>query len=223
MPDETKFKVDSLWAKPCRAYHVQHELDQATIRQITEVQDQIEATAAGELLRVPANSLHITVLTLFPATADVATPDDALWSQHNETWLERIGDVCAATHPFAVEFDSIRAANRAIILRGDGCENLKRFRKKLVAVVSRPGWKPTPPDIVHVSLFRYARSELQLETLASVNRYGFVTKTHLKGIAIVQERRYPSLERIFLRRLALGSSPILASPPGPVDGQNGTI
>jgi hypothetical protein len=204
MPDEAKFEVDSLWAKPYRAYHVQHEPDQATIRQITELQDQIEATAARKLLRVPAHSLHLTVLTLFPVTANIATPDDALWSQHNETWLERIGDVCAATHPFTVEFDSIHATSRAIILRGDESENLKHFREKLVTAVSLPGWKPTPPDIAHVSLFRYARSKLQFETLASIHRYGFVTKTHVKGIAIVQERRYPSLERIFLRRSALG-------------------
>ena len=59
MPDETKFEVDSLWAKPCRAYHVQHEPDQATIRQITELQDQIEATAARELLpRASAQPSH---------------------------------------------------------------------------------------------------------------------------------------------------------------------
>jgi hypothetical protein len=90
LPDETKFEVDSLWAKPYRAYHVQHEPDQATIRQITELQDQIEATAARKLLRVPAHSLHLTVLKLFPVTANIATPDDALWSQHTETWLERI-------------------------------------------------------------------------------------------------------------------------------------
>jgi hypothetical protein len=138
MPDETKFEVDSLWAKPYRAYHVQHEPDQATIRQITELQDQIEATAARKLLRVPAHSLHLTVLTLFPVTANIATPDDALWSQHNETWLERIGDVCAATHPFTVEFDSIHATSRAIILRGDESENLKHFREKLVTAVSLP-------------------------------------------------------------------------------------
>jgi len=31
------FEVDSLWAKPCRAYHVQHEPDQATIRQIMKL------------------------------------------------------------------------------------------------------------------------------------------------------------------------------------------
>ena len=223
MPDETKFEADSLWAKPCRAYHIQNEPDQATIQQITELQDQIEPTGAHELLRVPAHSLHMTVLTLFPATANVAAPDDTLWSQHNEIWIERIGDVCAATHPFAVDFDSVRATSRAIILSGDGCENLKRFRERLVTAISLPGWKPIPPNIAHVSLFRYARSKLQLETLASVNRCNFVTKTHLKGIAIVQERRYPSLERIFLRRFALGSSPVLASPLGRVGGQNGAI
>jgi 2'-5' RNA ligase superfamily len=203
MPDETKFEVDSLWAKPCRTYHVRHEPDQATIRQITELQDQIEATAARELLRVPAHSLHITVLTLFPAAANVAAPDDALWSQHNETWLERIGDVCAATHPFAVEFDSIRAS-RAIILRGDESANLNYFREKLITAVSLPGWKPTPPNIAHISLFRYARSKHQFETLASIHRYGFVTKTSLRGVTIVQECRYPSLERIFLQRFTLG-------------------
>jgi hypothetical protein len=223
MPNETKFEVDPLWAKPCRAYHVQHEPDQLTIQQITELQDQIESTGARELHRVPAHSLHMTLLTMFPAIASVATPDEALWSQHNEIWLERIGDVCAATHPFAVEFDSVRATSRAIILRGDECENLKRFRERLVTAVSLPGWKPTPPNIAHVSLFRYACSKLHRETLASVNRYEFVTRTHLKGIAIVQERRYPSLERIFLRRFALGSSPVLASPLGWVDSQNDVI
>jgi hypothetical protein len=119
--------------------------------------------------------------------------------------------------------DSVRATSRAIILKGDECENLKRFREKLVTAVSLPGWKPTPPNIAHVSLFRYARSKLQFETLASINRNDFVKKTHLKGIAIVQERRYPSLERSFLRRFALGSSPVLASPLGQVDGQNGAI
>ncbi len=99
MPDETVFEVDSFWAKPCRAYHVQHEPDQASIRQITELQDQIEATGARELHRMPVLSLHMTVLTLFPATASVATHDEALWSQHKEKWLERIGDVCASTRP----------------------------------------------------------------------------------------------------------------------------
>ena len=67
VPDETKFEVDSLWAKPCLAYHVQHEPDPATIQQITELQDQIDSTGAPELHRVPAHSLHMAVLTLFPA------------------------------------------------------------------------------------------------------------------------------------------------------------
>jgi hypothetical protein len=204
MPDETVFEVDSFWAKPCRAYHVQHEPDQASIRQITELQDQIEATGARELHRMPVLSLHMTVLTLFPANASVATHDEALWSQHKEKWIERIGDVCASTRPVAVELNSIRATSRAIILRGDESEDLKQFREKIVTAVSLPGWKPTPPNIAHISLFRYARSKLQLETLTSIHRYDFVTKTHLTGIAVVQERRYPSLERIFLQRFALG-------------------
>src|SRR5260221_8839790 len=125
MPDDTKFEVDSLWAKPYRAYHVQHEPDQATIRQITERQDQIEATAARKLLRVPAHSLHLTVLTLFPVTANIATPDDALWSQHNETWLERICHVWAAAHPFTVEFASIHVTSPAIIMTGHDSQNLR--------------------------------------------------------------------------------------------------
>jgi hypothetical protein len=204
MPDETMFEVDSLWAKPCRAYHVQHEPDQATIRQITELQDQIEATGPHELHRMPAHSLHMTVLTLSPATANVAMHDDAPWSRHNETWIERIGDVCASTHPVIVEFDSIRATRRAIILTGNESEDLKRFREKIVTAVSLPGWKPTPPNIAHISLFRYARSEFQFETLAPIHRCGFFAKAHLEAIAIVQELRYPSLERIFLQRFALG-------------------
>jgi hypothetical protein len=170
----------------------------------SKLQDQIEATGARELHRMPVLSLHMTVLTLFPATASVATHDEALWSQHKEKWLERIGDVCASTRPVAVDLNSIRATSRAIILRGDESEDLKQFREKIVTAVSLPGWKPTPPNIAHISLFRYARSKLQLETLTSIRRYDFVTKTHLTGIAVVQERRYPSLERIFLQRFALG-------------------
>jgi hypothetical protein len=196
MPDETVFEVDPFWAKPCRAYHVQHEPDQANIRQITEFQDHIEATSAGELHRMPVLSLHMTVLTLRSATASVAPGAEALWSQHKEKWLERIGDVCSSTRPVAIELNSIRATRGAIILSGDESEDLKQFREQLVAAVSLPDWKPTPPNIAH-------RSELQLDTLTSIHRCDFVTRIQLTGIAVVQECRYPSLERIFLEQFAL--------------------
>jgi hypothetical protein len=145
MPDETVFEVDPFWAKPCRAYHVQHEPDQANIRQITEFQDHIEATSAGELHRMPVLSLHMTVLTLRSATASVAPGAEALWSQHKEKWLERIGDVCSSTRPVAIELNSIRATRGAIILSGDESEDLKQFREQLVAAVSLPDWNQHHP------------------------------------------------------------------------------
>jgi hypothetical protein len=143
-PDEIISEADSFWATPCSAYHVQYEPDQATIRKITELQDQIEATDAREFYRMPAHSLHMTVLTLFPATANVATQDNTPWSQHNETWFERTRDICASTRPFRVEFDAIRTTSRAIVLIGNESEDLKHFRQKIVTAVSLPVWKFRP-------------------------------------------------------------------------------
>jgi 2'-5' RNA ligase superfamily len=222
MPDETKFEVDSLWAKPCRTYHVRHEPDQATIRQITELQDQIEATAARELLRVPAHSLHITVLTLFPAAANVAAPDDALWSQHNETWLERIGDVCAATHPFAVEFDSIRAS-RAIILRGDESANLNYFREKLITAVSLPGWEADTAQYRPYIPFSVRSFQTSVRNVGVDSSVRFCHENFLKGCHDRPRVPVPIFGTYFSTALHAGLVAGLASPREPGDGQSDAI
>jgi hypothetical protein len=66
-------RVDSLWARPCRAYNVQIELDPHTRASLGKTQEALEQ-AEPNLVACPQKALHVSIAWLLAVHASYRIP-----------------------------------------------------------------------------------------------------------------------------------------------------
>lgn len=74
-------RASPLWARPCRAYNVQIELDPGTRASLGETQRALKQ-AEHDLLACPRETLHVSVAWLLAVHASYPVPKDSLWERH---------------------------------------------------------------------------------------------------------------------------------------------
>jgi 2'-5' RNA ligase len=195
-----RFVVDDMWGAECSGYHLQFRPEADVIERIISLQDSIEG-GFDHLRRVPPEALHMTVLLLLPATREKAALDH-IWRRVGPRCMEAAARLCASLDVIPVEWSTVRAYDRAIVLAGDAHPHLQKLRADVVDAVSEPACRPSPPQLAHVTLFRYAGLDPRLA--------GFETRcepitTDMREIRLVREDRYPSLELEVLKRWRLNS------------------
>lgn len=196
----TRFVVDDLWGAECSGYHLQFRPEPDVIEQIVSLQDRI-GDHFDHLRRVPPEALHMTVLLVLPATREKAALDH-IWTRVGPRCMEAGARLCASLDVIPVEWSTVRAYDKAIVLAGDAHPYLQKLRADVVDAVSEPACRPSPPRLAHVTLFRYAGLDPRLA--------GFETRcepitTDMREIRLVREDRYPSLELEVLTRWRLNS------------------
>jgi 2'-5' RNA ligase len=194
----TRFVVDELWGAECSGYHLQFRPEADVIERIVGLQDHIERRFE-HLRRVPPEALHMTVLILLPATREKAALD-RIWTRVGPRCIEAGSRLCASLEAITVEWSTVRAYDKAIVLAGDAHARLQKLRADVVDAVSEPAFRPSPPQLAHMTLFRYAALDPRLA--------GFETRcepitTQMREIRLVREDRYPSLELEVLKRWPL--------------------
>lgn len=194
----TAFAVDDMWGTDCAAYHLQFRPDDGLATKIVELQDSIESRI-DHLRRVPPEALHMTVVTLVLPTTDKLAVE-RMWTRVGPRCIEAASRLSASCGPIPVEWNTVRAYDKAIVLMGEAHPRLQSFRAEVVDAVSEADFRPSPPRIAHITLFRYADIDPRLVNFA---RPCGPIKADMREIRLTREDRYPSLALEVLRRWRL--------------------
>ncbi|MDF0661578.1 MULTISPECIES: 2'-5' RNA ligase family protein [unclassified Rhizobium] len=185
-------KVDLLWFKRCCAFHLQLFPDPETVSKLCALQDHIERECNGPLLRVPATSLHMTVVTLINAGAQFSMPNDEVWKLNGERWKETVERLVNETPPICLSFQEVQASEAAIFVKADEPPELQRLRSAISDAVWFEDWRPKPPRIAHVTLFRFSAEEWLSAPDVDDGLLPIVGK--VKALQLVKEKMYPSVQ-----------------------------
>ncbi|MGR8959807.1 2'-5' RNA ligase family protein [Rhizobium leguminosarum] len=185
-------KVDTLWFKQCCAFHLQFFPDGEALSKLCNLQDRIERDSDAPLSRVPAKSLHMTVVTLVNAAAQFSIPNDEVWKLNGERWKEIVERLVEETPPFELHFHEVAASEAAIFVKAEEPPELRRLRSAISHAICFEQWRATPPRIAHITLFRFFAED----RLPAVNfDAGLLPKAMKVGsLKLLEERVYPSVE-----------------------------
>ncbi|TBF40444.1 2'-5' RNA ligase family protein [Rhizobium leguminosarum] len=185
-------KVDTLWFKRCCAFHLQFFPDRETVSKLCALQDRIERECDGPLLRVPATSLHVTVVTMINAVPQFSMPNEEIWKLNGERWKETVERLVNETPPIDLSFQEVQASEAAIFVKAPEPPELQRLRSAISDAVWFDDWRPKPPRIAHITLFRFSAEE-QLPALPGDAGLLPIEGT-VNALQLVKEKIYPSVE-----------------------------
>jgi hypothetical protein len=123
-------RVDGLWARPCRAYNVQIELDPRTKASLGETQ-RILKRAEPNLLVCPRETLHVSVAWLLAVHASYPVAKDSLWERHGGEWTAALNRIVAQSMGFRVIYDHVVATDSAVIALARPTEPVNRIREMI--------------------------------------------------------------------------------------------
>ncbi|WP_184472235.1 2'-5' RNA ligase family protein [Rhizobium esperanzae] len=185
-------KIDTLWFRRCCAFHLQFLPDPETLSKLCGLQDSIERNSPAPLSRVPATSLHMTIVTLVNAATQVSIANDEVWKLNGEKWKETVGRLVEETSPFDLHFHEVAASEAAVFVKAEEPPALRRLRSAISDAVRFQDWRPTPPRIAHITLFRFFAEEwlppVEFDT-------GLLpTGVRVGSLTLLEERIYPNVE-----------------------------
>ncbi|ARM87270.1 2'-5' RNA ligase protein [Rhizobium sp. CIAT894] len=185
-------KVDALWFRRCCAFHLQLLPDRETLSKLCDLQDSIERNSPAPLSRVPATSLHMTIVTLVNAATQVSIANDEVWKLNGEKWKETVERLVEETSPFDLHFHEVAASEAAVFVKAEEPPELRRLRSAISDAICFEDWRPTPPRIAHITLFRFFSEEwlppVDFDT-------GLLpTGVRIGALTLLEERIYPNVE-----------------------------
>ncbi|CAN7206746.1 2'-5' RNA ligase family protein [Rhizobium leguminosarum] len=195
-------KVDTLWFRRCCGFHLQFFPDREALSKLCDLQDSIERDSTAPLLRVPAASLHMTVITLINAATQFSIPNREVWKLNGREWKASAERLVEETPPFELHFHEVAASEAAIFVKAEEPPELRRLRSAISHTICFEQWRPTPPRIAHITLFRFFAED----RLPAVNFDAGLLPTGVKvgSLKLLEERVYPSVEINILSEPLLG-------------------
>jgi len=165
------------WGQPCLAYSACVQPGMEARADLSGVQESV-LSLEPSLLRVPERALHANLVWLLPVHQEFDRTKDELWDLH-------------------------LATDSAIIAVAEEPNGLSALRRKLMSALSVPG-SLSAGDLVHTTLFRYARPLRDPATLMRRLAAGVHVDVDVYEVLVVRERIFPSLDYEVLRRVVLG-------------------
>lgn len=198
-------RVDGLWARPCRAYNVQIELDPRTKASLGETQQALK-WAEPNLLVCPQESLHVSVAWLLAVRAIYPTDKDSLWERHGGEWTAELRHIAAQSTGFRISYEHVVATDSAVIALARPTEPVNRIRGMIRERLRLPPETRNEADLMHTTLFRY-RGPLSdpAEFLATLEDTSAEATAEVGELVVSKELVYPSLRAEVLERLSLAS------------------
>jgi hypothetical protein len=198
-------RVDELWARPCRAYNVQIELDPHTKASLGETQQTLKR-AEPNLLVCPQETLHVSVAWLLAVHASYPVAKDSLWERHGEGWTAELSRIVAQSTGFQITYDHVVATDSAVIALAQPTEPVNRIREMIRERLRLPSETRNEADLVHTTLFRY-RGPLSdpAKFLAMLEDTSAGATAEVDELVVSKELVYPSLTVEVLARLPLAS------------------
>jgi hypothetical protein len=198
-----ELRTSPLWARPCRAYNVQIELDSATRASLEQIQRNL-MRAEPSLLVCPGTTLHVSVAWLLAVHASYPAPKDSLWERHAYEWTADLRRIAAQSKAFRITYEHIVATDSAVIALARPTGPVNRIRRMIGERVSLPSETRNEADLVHTTLFRYGGSLTDPEQfLAMVEDESANATSSVDELVVSKELVYPSLEAEVLERLPL--------------------
>ncbi len=198
-------RLDKRWRQPCLAYNVFVEPDPAGRAELAAMQDQVLRREPA-LLRLSPDWLHITAVNLLGLYEEFDRPKDDLWRERGAAWLAKLSELAAGTEPFRLCYRHVVATRAAVIAIADEPNGLTRFRNAARSALEVPGELANSHEIVHTTLFRYARPLRDpVRLLAWLADTRFRANLEVSELIVAREHTYPFAGYDVLRRLALTS------------------
>jgi len=200
-----ELRVDKLWARPCRAYNVQIELDPRTAASLGGTQ---QALMRGEpnLLACPQATLHVSVAWLLAVHASYPVDKDSLWERRGGEWTAELSRIVAQSAGFRITYEHVVATDSAVIALARPTEPVNRIRQAIRNCLSLPPETRNEADLVHTTLFRY-RGPLSdpAKFLSMLAETSAEATAEVDELVVSKELVYPSLRAEVLARLPLVS------------------
>ena len=194
-----------LWAKPCRAYNVQIELDPRARSSLENVQRGLKQ-AEPELLACPPETLHVSLAWLLAVHVDYPVGKDALWERHGEEWTAELGRIAAQSAGFRIAYEHVVATDSAVIALARPGGPVNRIRGMIRERLRLPPETRNEADLVHTTLFRYRGALSDPERfLATLEDASAAAAAEVGELVVSKELVYPSMEAEVLARLPLAS------------------
>jgi hypothetical protein len=198
-----ELRASPLWARPCRAYNVQIELNPATRASLELIQQDLKQ-AEPSLLVCPGDTLHVSVAWLLAVHASYPAPKDSLWERHAHEWTTELHRIAARSNAFRITYEHIVATNSAVIALARPTGPVNRIRRMIGERLSLPPETRNEADLVHTTLFRYGGSLSDPEQfLAMVEDESAAATSEVDELIVSKELVFPSLETEVLERLPL--------------------
>ena len=198
-------RASPLWARPCRAYNVQIELDPRTRASLERTQRALKR-AEPTLLACPRQTLHVSVAWLLAVHASYPIPKDSIWARHGEEWTTELKRITAQSAGFRIAYEHVVATDSAVIALAEPTGPVNRIRAIIRERLRLPPETRNEADLVHTTLFRYrgplSDPEEFLDTLEDASAEA---AAEVDELVVSKELVYPSLEAEVLARLPLAS------------------
>jgi hypothetical protein len=200
-----ELRASSLWARSCRAYNVQIELEPVTRASLERLQQNLKRAEPG-LLVCPGDSLHASVAWLLAVHVSYPTPKDSYWEHHAEEWTADLRRIAAESKAFRITYEQVLATDSALIALAEPTEPVNRIRQMIGDRRTLPPATRNTADLVHTTLFRYSGSLSNPERfLAMLEEQNAHATCDVDGLVVSKELEYPSLQTQVLARLPLAS------------------
>src|SRR5215212_5810828 len=187
-------RASPLWARPCRAYNVQIELDPRTRSALEQTQQSLKQ-AEPNLLVCPQQTLHVSLAWLVAVHASYPVPKDSLWERHGEEWTTELARIAAQSTGFRITYEHDVATDSAVIALAQPSEPVNRIREMIRERLRLPSETRNEADLVHTTLCRYrARLSDPDKLLAMLEETSVDATAEVEELVISKELVYPSLE-----------------------------
>ena len=196
-------RLSPLWARPCRAYNVQIELDPRARASLKKTQRVLER-AEPSLLVCPQDTLHVSVAWLLAVHAHYPAPKDHLWGRHGEGWTAELYRIAAESAAFRIAYGRVVATDSAVVALAEPIGPVNRIRKVIRERLRLPAETRNEADLVHTTLFRFGGPLSDPEAfLATLEETRAEAEAEVGELVVAKELVYPSLESEVLARLPL--------------------
>jgi 2'-5' RNA ligase len=198
-----ELRASPLWARPCRAYNVQIELNPATRASLERIQQSLKR-AEPNLLTCPEETLHVSVAWLLAVHASYPAPKYSLWERHAEEWTAELHRIAAESEAFGITYEHVVATDSAVIALARPTGPVNRIRRMIGERLSLPPETRNEADLVHTTLFRYGGSLSDpAKFLALLGDVSTDATSEVDELVLSKELVYPSLETEVLERFPL--------------------
>lgn len=201
---ENQIQIDKDWGFPCLGYNIQFVLPAVVCARLSSIQQEILKTEPDSLYYCPEHSLHTTITWILATRHTYSKPKDELWEAIEKDCKTGLKKISTSFPSFTVNFTDIVATNAAIIALAYDNEEMTNLRQTIKAVLPILQETENKAEIIHTTLFRYAKPfNNPRRLLELVGGFQVETPVTIDNLAIRKELVYPSLESELLYSVEL--------------------